>query len=174
MYRDSQYDEVGFYAYSATVFPVMTVGLMGQQTTSNATFSFRIGELFSPLVRIAVHKSVFPEQTELPITQVDTMSAKINTFIDDMDELDSRKVDKINGKGLSTNDLTDALIAKYDEAHGWGDHAEGGYISEFNPEFIGPQGPQGIQGPKGNTGAQGPVGPQGPQGIPRYSRTSWC
>ena len=85
MYRDSQYDEVGFYAYSATVFPVMTVGLMGQQTTSNATFSFRIAELFSPLIRIAVHKSVFPEQTELPPTQADTMAAQINTFIDDME-----------------------------------------------------------------------------------------
>jgi len=125
MYRDSSFDEEGYFAYKATIYPVMTTGLIGQQTTSNAAFSFRIGELFSPFIRIPVHKSLFPEQTELPPTIAADLAAEININKQDIIDLDvskadvsyvdgginainialNTKVDKVIGKGLSTNDF---------------------------------------------------------------------
>jgi hypothetical protein len=46
------------------------------------------------------------------------------------------KVDKVEGKGLSTNDLTDTLKSNYDTAYGWGDHAVEGYLKEITKAMV--------------------------------------
>lgn len=42
------------------------------------------------------------------------------------------KVDKVAGKGLSTNDLTNTLLANFTEAYNRGDHAQAGYALAAN------------------------------------------
>ena len=46
------------------------------------------------------------------------------------------KVDKIEGKGLSTNDLTNALKSNYDTAYGWGNHAIVGYLTAITKAMV--------------------------------------
>jgi len=63
----------------------------------------------------------------------------------------ANKVDKENGKGLSSNDYTTAEKIK---------------LAAISGNVAGPQGPAGLQGPAGPTGATGPAGATGPQGLP--------
>ena len=63
----------------------------------------------------------------------------------------ANKVDKENGKGLSSNDYTTAEKIK---------------LAAISGNVAGPQGPTGLQGPAGPTGATGPAGATGPQGLP--------
>ena len=46
-----------------------------------------------------------------------TISSNFESLSQEISGLDSAKVDKVNGKGLSTNDLTDELKGQYDDAY---------------------------------------------------------
>jgi hypothetical protein len=63
----------------------------------------------------------------------------------------ANKVDKENGKGLSSNDFTTAEKTK---------------LAGISGNAAGPQGIQGLQGATGPTGATGPAGATGLQGLP--------
>jgi len=54
---------------------------------------------------------------------------EINSMLDD-------KVDKVSGKGLSTNDLTNTLKTNYDTAYGWGNHAVEGYLKSITKAMV--------------------------------------
>jgi hypothetical protein len=71
------------------------------------------------------------------------------------------KVDKENGKGLSSNDYTTAEKIKLAAITG---NVAGPQGPAGLPGATGPQGLQGLQGPAGATGATGPVGATGLQG----------
>ena len=81
MQRTPAFDEEGLYAYAATIYPVMTAGIPAQQTTGVALVSFRIGAIFSPIVKIPVDKSILPEQTELPLTAVEELQQQIDELV---------------------------------------------------------------------------------------------
>jgi hypothetical protein len=84
------------------------------------------------------------------------------------------KVDKENGKGLSTNDYTTAEKNKLASITGdvAGPTGPAGPTGATGPQgpiglqgATGPQGPIGLTGPTGPAGAIGPQGPQGPIGL---------
>ena len=70
------------YAFTATIYPVMTAGLIASQTSGKSLFSFRLGPVFSPIVKVNVDKSIFPEQTELPPTAAEELQTQINLLKD--------------------------------------------------------------------------------------------
>ena len=78
--RNADFDEEGLYAYSAKIYPVMTAGLLSQQTSGMALCSFRIASVFSPIIRIPVDKSILPEQTEMPTTIQEELQAQIDAL----------------------------------------------------------------------------------------------
>ena len=59
MFRDPAEDTDELVAYSGTIYPVMTAGLSGSQNSGISFVSFRVGEVFSPGIKIAVDKSIF-------------------------------------------------------------------------------------------------------------------
>ena len=78
------------------------------------------------------------------------------------------KVDKENGKGLSSNDYTTAEKTKLAAISGnvAGPQGIQGLPGPVGPQgATGPQGPIGLTGPAGPTGATGSVGPQGLPGA---------
>jgi len=81
MERTPSYDETGLFAYAATIYPVMTAGIPAQQTSGVSLLSFRIGGVFSPIVKIPVDKSILPEQTQLPKTLAEELQASIDALI---------------------------------------------------------------------------------------------
>ena len=87
MFRDAAHDitdggTILEYAYTATIYPVMTAGLIANQTSGKSLFSFRLGSMFSPIIKINVDKSIFPEQTELPPTVAEELQTQINLLKD--------------------------------------------------------------------------------------------
>ena len=101
LYRAAELDETGRYAYKATIFPIMTVGL-GRQDSAFSMVSFREGGKLSPYIKIPVDRSIYPEQTEIPPTAVDDINTEINGINVDIADLDNRvndnasDIDKIN------------------------------------------------------------------------------
>jgi hypothetical protein len=81
MERTPSYDETGLFAYAATIYPVMTAGIPAQQTSGVSLLSFRIGGVFSPIVKIPVDKSILPEQTQLPKTLAEELQESIDALI---------------------------------------------------------------------------------------------
>ena len=75
MYRDTDEDQEGFYAYSAIIYPVFTAGVQGD--VGKTIVSFRSGEIFSSIVRMPVNKSLLPEQTTMPISLYDEIGADL-------------------------------------------------------------------------------------------------
>lgn len=58
---------------------------------------------------------VLPDKDEF--YDVDVTNGNFKTVDTELKKLDDKKVDKVTGKGLSTNDLTNDLKTKYDAAH---------------------------------------------------------
>ena len=79
LYRAARLDEPGRYAYKATIFPIMTLGL-ARQDSAFSMVSFREGEKLSPYIKIPVDRSIYPEQTEIPPTAVDDINTEINSI----------------------------------------------------------------------------------------------
>ncbi len=90
----------------------------------------------------------------------------------------NKKVDKVEGKGLSTNDFTDELKNKLEKDHIGTDGttfipsvSEDGDLSWTNngglenPETVNIKGDKGEQGIQGLKGDKGDTGPQGEQGL---------
>lgn len=86
LYRAAELDETGRYAYKATIFPIMTVGL-ARQDSAFSMVSFREGEKLSPYIKIPVVRSIYPEQTEIPPTAVDEINTEINNIKQDIHEI---------------------------------------------------------------------------------------
>ena len=82
-------DTVSEYAYSATIYPVMSAGLTAQQTSGKCLLSFRLGVTFSPIIKINTDKSIYPEQTELPPTIAEELQAQINDLINRVTALEN-------------------------------------------------------------------------------------
>lgn len=85
--RNAEFDEEDLFAYAGKVFPVMTAGMFGQQTTGVALCSFRIGSVFGPIIKIPVDKSILPEQTELIVTVAESLQQEIDQLRIDVDAL---------------------------------------------------------------------------------------
>jgi hypothetical protein len=66
--EDEDYDENDF-AYSAQLYPGMTLGLTSQQDTGYALMRVRLGNTLSPIIKIPVIKSLAPGDTEMPPTE---------------------------------------------------------------------------------------------------------
>lgn len=75
LYRKVELDEFGYYAYIGTIFPVMTVG---PAPTSFSAVSFRDGVLVSPIARIPVESTIYPEQVEICPTAIDAINSAIS------------------------------------------------------------------------------------------------
>ncbi len=90
LYRAAELDEAGRYAYKATIFPIMTVGL-ARQDSAFSMVSFREGGKLSPYIKIPVVRSIYPEQTEIPPTAVDEINAEINDIKQDIHEITARQ-----------------------------------------------------------------------------------
>ena len=122
LYREPLLDEEGYFAYKSTIFPVMTVGLGGQQTSFSAV-SFRDGEVVGSFAKIPVHKTIYPEQTEIPPTTVDEINGEINDIKDDVNELeietDLQRTDitTLQGETIAQQGQIDGLISTTDN-HG--------------------------------------------------------
>lgn len=86
LYRAAELDETGRYAYKATLFPIMTVGL-ARQDSAFSMVSFREGGKLSPYIKIPVVRSIYPEQTEIPPTAVDEINTEINDIKQDIHEI---------------------------------------------------------------------------------------
>ena len=80
MFRDEDEDEEDYVAYSATIFPVMTAGVSATQNSGISFLSFRKGNVFSSMIKIAVEKSVLPEQSILLPTVAETLEIEINNL----------------------------------------------------------------------------------------------
>ena len=78
LWRNSEYDESGLYAYLGNIYPGMTTGIPNSMDAGTARMAVRAGALLSPYVKIPVHKSIIPEQTELQESNVDDIVAQIN------------------------------------------------------------------------------------------------
>lgn len=95
LFRDSERDIVdgdttSEYAYSATIYPVMTAGIQAQQTSGKSIFAFRKGNVFSPIIRVNVDKSIMPEQSEILPTVTDELQIQINALIARIEALENQ------------------------------------------------------------------------------------
>lgn len=102
MTRDLEYDTDDKYAYSATIYPAMTSGIISDSGISY--FSFRVGSTFSSSIKISITASNFPDQTDIPETQADELSAKINQNIADINtnktDINTLENTTVNGQAL--------------------------------------------------------------------------
>lgn len=98
--------------------------------------------LEATLVDDSVTPSVYIDVEGIPATSIDNVyqdgdNAKnyfaLRTDITGFSDKIDKKVDKVSGKGLSTNDLTNELKEKYDEAH---DHGIKSAVVQSNKEQV--------------------------------------
>lgn len=90
LFRDSERDTDSEYAYSATIYPVMTAGIQAQQTSGKCIFAFRKGSTFSPIIRVNVDKSIMPEQSEILPTVADELQIQIDALIARIEALENQ------------------------------------------------------------------------------------
>jgi hypothetical protein len=108
--RDTEEDYEGVdFAYSAKLYPAMTLGLAAQQDTGYALFRVRLGNSLSPIIKIPVLKSLAPEQTEMPPTELEEINARLDEIAQEL-EGDFVKVGFEDAEyqeltDLNTNDL---------------------------------------------------------------------
>jgi hypothetical protein len=70
----------GLFAYSSKIYPGMTLGLTAQQDTGVALFRVRIGNLLSPIAKLTILKSLSPEDTEMPPTELEELNERIDNI----------------------------------------------------------------------------------------------
>ena len=78
-------DYEGLFAYSSQIYPGMTLGLTAQQDTGTALFRVRIGNILSPIAKVTVLKSLSPEDTEMPPSELAAI-AELNERVDNIED----------------------------------------------------------------------------------------
>jgi hypothetical protein len=89
--------------------------------------------------RLDVLHALLEEDTENSVVDsINEVLAIFNNYPEGADLVTALagKVDKVSGKGLSENDLTDILKSNYDTAYGWGDHAVEGYLKAITKAMV--------------------------------------
>lgn len=81
--EEEDYDENDF-AYSAQIYPGMTLGLTSQQDTGFALMRVRLGNTLSPLIKIPVLKSLAPADTEMPPTELEQINERLDTIEEEL------------------------------------------------------------------------------------------
>ncbi len=89
--------------------------------------------------RLDVLHALLEEDTENNVVDsINEVLAIFNNYPEGADLVTALagKVDKVSGKGLSTNDLTNTLKSNYDTAYGWGNHAVEGYLKSITKAMV--------------------------------------
>lgn len=89
--------------------------------------------------RLDVLHSLLEEDTENSVVDsINEVLAIFNNYPEGADLVSALagKVDKVTGKGLSTNDLTNTLKSNYDTAYSWGNHAVEGYLKAITKAMV--------------------------------------
>ena len=97
-YEKIKTETVGF-AYEATIWPVMTAGVNGTQDVGQSMFSFRSGVKFSPIIKIAVDRSIYPEQSDVLPTIAEGLQEQINLLTNKLSNFYTRaEIDALLGE----------------------------------------------------------------------------
>lgn len=78
--RNATYDETGYCAYTATIYPFMTSGVPSNQDFGKALISITIDDVNSPIVKIPVDRTILPSQLDFPQSQYEELLDKYNTL----------------------------------------------------------------------------------------------
>lgn len=108
-------DYENMFAYKIRVYPGMTLGLAAQQDTGFALLRVRLGNVLSPLIKIPVIKSLAPDDTEMPPTEVEQINDRLDSIeeelagdfvrvgldYDEIDDLDQEDKIYVEREGVS-------------------------------------------------------------------------
>ena len=86
----------------------------------------------------ALHALLEEDTSNSVVDSINEVIAIFNSYPEGADLVTTLagKVNKVEGMGLSTNDLTDTLKSNYDTAYGWGDHAVEGYLKSITKAMV--------------------------------------
>ena len=76
--RNATYDETGYCAYTATIYPFMTSGVPSSQDFGKALISIDVDDVMCPIVKIPVDRTILPSQLDLPQSQYEELLDKYN------------------------------------------------------------------------------------------------
>ena len=81
--EEEDYDSNDF-AYSAQIYPGMTLGLAAQQDTGYALMRVRLNNVLSPLIKIPILKSLAPADTEMPPSELEQLNDRLDTIEEEL------------------------------------------------------------------------------------------
>lgn len=81
MYLDAENSTETHTAYYGNIYLSMTAGLTSHQETGMARLAFRADELYSPILKINVNKSILPDILDYPPSALEDLTQAFNNLM---------------------------------------------------------------------------------------------